>query len=92
MLCLVIASGGWSDWSEWSVCQPVTRQRYRTRRCDNPKPFCSGSCIGNVNETSPCCEILGEQYAIYSKRNLPRKTRTRLAKCEQAVVEQKTPL
>ncbi|XP_059141737.1 uncharacterized protein LOC131929503 isoform X2 [Physella acuta] len=68
-----IINGGWSNWTDWSVC-PVTCDggvisRYRT--CNNPTPDPSGvPCSGNANETKPCnvdpCAVNGG-FSLWSE-------------------------
>jgi len=50
--------GGWSDWSEWSMCSGTCKGAYkrRTRTCDDPLPSCDGTCEGPGEDTVPCNE------------------------------------
>lgn len=56
-----LVSGGWSDWSEWTICELVCEDGLlsnRTRLCDNPEPQNGGdTCQGEVSESKPCPKV-----------------------------------
>ena len=50
-------NGGWSVWTEWSVCTKTCGmgRRYRYRTCDNPAPFGNGTqCSGQNRDVAIC--------------------------------------
>ncbi|XP_068231428.1 hemicentin-1-like [Palaemon carinicauda] len=50
-------SGGWGEWSSWSMCSTTCQQglRQRTRLCDSPPPAAGGAyCQGDDLEVTPC--------------------------------------
>ncbi|XP_067044439.1 coadhesin-like isoform X2 [Acropora muricata] len=50
-----IVNGGWSKWSEWSVCRHPCMVKLRTRECNNPAPESGGlNCTGSKVEQYPC--------------------------------------
>ncbi|CAF1267399.1 unnamed protein product [Adineta steineri] len=53
--------GGWSPWSDWSICPQICGKifRSRTRTCTNPEAKNNGRiCIGSEREEEPCPEII----------------------------------
>ncbi|CAF3565382.1 unnamed protein product [Adineta steineri] len=53
--------GGWSPWSEWSMCPKTCGKsfRSRTRTCTNPEPKNNGRiCVGSEREEESCPEII----------------------------------
>ncbi|XP_046372560.2 uncharacterized protein LOC124146355 isoform X2 [Haliotis rufescens] len=48
--------GGWSDWSEWTVCSAVCGEgrKTRLRMCADPYPSGGGGCFGPEVDTSDC--------------------------------------
>merc|ERR1712048_1461964 len=49
--------GGWSEWSEYSLCDRPCGggNATRYRRCDNPVPSYGGNtCVGNSTNSSSC--------------------------------------
>ncbi|CAF1118434.1 unnamed protein product, partial [Adineta ricciae] len=63
--------GGWSPWSEWSLCPKTCGKtfRTRTRTCTNPEPRNNGRlCIGSEREEESCPEIMcsGESTRLSS--------------------------
>ncbi|CAF2496701.1 unnamed protein product [Rotaria sp. Silwood2] len=53
--------GGWSPWSDWSICPKTCGKsfRSRTRTCTNPEPKNNGRlCIGTEREEELCPEIV----------------------------------
>ncbi|KAL5272649.1 hypothetical protein ACHWQZ_G000744 [Mnemiopsis leidyi] len=62
--CCVTVEGGWTDWTDWSVCEcdhsTGTGTRNKTRSCSNPSPSCFGSdCAGDSVNTSFCDSYCG---------------------------------
>ncbi|XP_049342055.1 complement component C7 isoform X2 [Astyanax mexicanus] len=55
-----VIHGGWSCWSEWSVCS--AGRRSRSRSCNHPVPQNGKSCIGKSEETVNCEEEEELQY------------------------------
>lgn len=49
-LCWI--SGGWSEWSEWSLCNEEGVQ-YRSRYCEVHSPD-SSQCVGNSTQYQDC--------------------------------------
>ena len=50
-----LVNGGWSKWSEWSVCRHPCMVKLRTRECNNPAPESGGlNCTGSKVEQYPC--------------------------------------
>ena len=50
-----LVNGGWSKWSEWSVCTHPCMVKLRTRECNNPTPESGGlNCTGSKVEQYPC--------------------------------------
>lgn len=59
MYCIsvCVVDGGWSNWTEWSLCSVSCEvgSQVRTRVCDNPAPAYDGvDCIGDNSETRNC--------------------------------------
>ena len=45
--------GGWSDWSQWSLCtNNINGIQMRNRRCENPKPQFGGKLCSGPNATA----------------------------------------
>lgn len=61
-------SGGWSEWSEWSLCNEEGIQ-YRSRYCDVHSPD-SSQCLGNSTQYQECLynEIPGMDCVIWEDR------------------------
>ncbi|KAL3886633.1 hypothetical protein ACJMK2_026614 [Sinanodonta woodiana] len=56
---LIAVNGGWSVWSQWSLCSVSCGggQHYRDRVCNNPSPANGGQlCSGQNRETQSCNE------------------------------------
>lgn len=51
-----VRAGGWSSWELWSTCSRTCGRGliYRRRRCDNPTPKNSATCVGNEYEAEGC--------------------------------------
>ena len=51
-------NGGWSPWSEWSICSEscgISGESIRMRSCDSPPPSAGGAyCKGRKREMAPC--------------------------------------
>lgn len=58
---LTATDGGWSPWSDWTVC-PVSclgGLTIRTRSCTNPVPTTNGQgCVGNDKEVDICNSVM----------------------------------
>lgn len=48
--------GGWSEWSEWTVCSAICGEgrKTRLRMCADPYPSGGGGCLGPEVDTSDC--------------------------------------
>ncbi|XP_073397500.1 properdin-like, partial [Dendrobates tinctorius] len=48
--------GGWSVWTSWSRCSVTCGKGHikRSRKCNNPAPFCGGTCTGKSSEEKQC--------------------------------------
>lgn len=72
---IIVESGGWSDWSRWSVCAgSCSRSRQqRSRTCTKPYPLNGGAtCIGSsvssqtcVNTSAYCSRAAAGQANVY---------------------------
>ena len=52
-----LVHGGFSEWSEWTLCSLSCNggERIRTRACNNPTPQFNGLlCFGNMVESQSC--------------------------------------
>ncbi|CAF3351512.1 unnamed protein product [Rotaria sp. Silwood1] len=59
--------GGWSTWSEWSICPKTCGKSFRSRirTCTNPEPKNNGRlCIGNEREEELCPEIICSDQSL----------------------------
>ena len=56
--CCKTMDGGWTDWSEWGLCECVYKKGTfeRTRTCSNPAPFCGGEPCGGEFEVVGICD------------------------------------
>ena len=55
----IVVDGGWSAWSNWTVCNQTcgTGLSFRTRNCSNPAPKYGGyPCYGEKEESATCPE------------------------------------
>ena len=55
----IVVDGGWSAWSNWTVCNQTcgTGLSVRTRNCSNPAPKYGGyPCYGEKEESATCPE------------------------------------
>ena len=62
-LCSCLEAGGYTNWSEWSVCRKTCDGgvKKRTRSCSNPSPSnggqpCVDQGLGPAEETAACNE------------------------------------
>ena len=54
---ILLANGGWSDWTDWTLCSKTCGSgvAVRHRQCDSPPPDTDGQpCIGPDRETQTC--------------------------------------
>ena len=68
--------GGWSEWSEWTLCDGTSRQRFR--QCNNPTPANGGAdCVGPNIETQSCSDGGWSEWSEWSICNDIMVTRSR---------------
>jgi hypothetical protein len=61
LLNFSLVHGGWSLWSNWSICPQTCDKTFRSRirTCTNPEPKNNGRlCVGSEREEEPCPEII----------------------------------
>ena len=54
---MVLVDGGWSSWSEWTMCNVLcgSGTQTRSRMCSNPTPLNGGDmCQGKSEQTMQC--------------------------------------
>uniref|UniRef100_A0A8B9KM12 Netrin receptor UNC5 n=1 Tax=Astyanax mexicanus TaxID=7994 RepID=A0A8B9KM12_ASTMX len=72
-VCVCTVDGGWSGWTEWSVCSSEC-ERQRGRECTDPEPkhggrLCDGAALDTENCTGDLCtqgESNNNDIALYS--------------------------
>ncbi|KAL5272651.1 hypothetical protein ACHWQZ_G000744 [Mnemiopsis leidyi] len=77
-LCCVTVEGGWTDWTDWSVCEcdhsTGTGTRNKTRSCSNPSPSCFGrQCGGDKTAievcSDECCRTINGGWTDWTEWN-----------------------
>lgn len=56
--CLFVVDGGWTEWSQWSICRADCEDKgwqSRTRFCENPKPSIGGDVCDGLASTNRSC-------------------------------------
>lgn len=58
--------GSWSEYGDWSTCDPITNLRVRVRACNSPSPKGGQACVGDAREVQQCIDADWSQWSDWS--------------------------